>query len=84
MSPSYDFRCLKCGKSQLEVLPIAKRNDPIPCPDCQEIMQREASVPRMQIMFKPGYYHSVGQHCNTEQELRDKMDRARNHIYDKK
>ena len=47
--PLYDFNCPNHGKFS-RLVPLAKRNEPIACPNCECIAERLMSAPRLALM----------------------------------
>lgn len=73
--PLYQYRC-KNGHVTDHITGAASRNDPVPCEVCGELASRIISPVRHEILFKPGYYHTVGSWCETEMEFHNKYSKA--------
>lgn len=73
--PLYSYRCPN-GHVTDDIVPTDQRNDPIPCECCTEFATRIISPVRHEILFKPGYFATVGSHCETEMEFYNKRSKA--------
>lgn len=75
--PYYQFECRECHHITDSVRSIDRRDDLIACEECGQASERVQSLPQPAIIrFKPGYYDTVGSHCDTEAEFFNKRDRA--------
>ena len=52
--PRYDFRCPGCGKTIELLIPMADRDSPRTCPECQASMERLIGLPRPAIVPATG------------------------------
>lgn len=73
--PLYQYRCHN-GHVTDEIVTYDCRNDPVRCTVCHEMAVRIISPVRHEILFRPGYYNTVGSYCETEMEYHNKYSMA--------
>ena len=48
--PSYDYTCKKCGHRFELLRPLAKRDDPAPCPSCKSKSTTRKTINRLAVV----------------------------------